>query len=101
MWVTVRLELHWIYISVNRNFFSQVDLSSIVSGHMDYADKIDEILVSLGYAEDDDGTHILRKSSSSHNLRAEGSKIVRSQSLDSLVLVKKCGVIGGARIGGK
>ena len=79
----------------------QVDLSSIVSGHMDYADKIDEILISLGYAEEEEPLHALRKSSSCSNLRSKDKTLTRSHSVDSLVIVRKAEAIKNMRVGGK
>ena len=72
-----------------------VDLSSIVSGHTDYAKKIDEILISLGYADDDDESGgPLRRCVSSHKLKEHrDEKLFRSQSMESFLIVSK----GGAK----
>jgi hypothetical protein len=70
-----------------------VDLSSIVSGHTDYAKKIDEILISLGYADDDEEAGgPLRKCVSSHKLKEHRDpSLFRSQSMDSFLVVSKKG----------
>lgn len=66
-----------------------VDLSSIVAGHRDYATKIDEILEFLGYGvEDLDGSAQLRRTHSSHNIREKTSTLTRYPSEDSFFLVK-------------
>lgn len=66
-----------------------VDLSSIVAGHRDYATKIDEILEFLGYGvEELDGPIQLRKTHSSHNIREKTPPLIRSSSEESFFLVK-------------
>jgi len=62
------------------------DLSHIVTGHTDYAEKIDEILIYLNYAEELDITSELRRSVSSHNLREKEKVHRRSPSVDSILL---------------
>lgn len=66
-----------------------VDLSSIVAGHRDYATKIDEILEFLGYGvEDLDEKTQLRKTHSSHNIREKMPTLARSSSEESFFLLK-------------
>jgi len=63
-----------------------VDLSHIVTGHTDYASKIDEILTYLGYADEIDnglGNGDLFRSVSAYNLREKEKVHKRTPSVDS------------------
>jgi len=63
-----------------------VDLSKIVRGHMDYANKLNKILVSLGYADQVvNAEHVLRRVSSLPDLRDKEPIIRKSKSLTDLV----------------
>jgi hypothetical protein len=59
------------------------DLSHIVLGHTDYAAKIDEILIHLGYAEEFETHDDLRRTVSSYNLREKEKIHKRTPSFDS------------------
>lgn len=66
-----------------------VDLSHIVAGHTDYADKIDDILISLGYAEEVGIAGELRKSVSTTNLKEKEIPLERALSVDSFLHLHK------------
>ena len=64
-----------------------VDLSSIVSGHMEYANKIDDILLSLGYADEVEETVALRRCLSTHGFKEHREhELYRSESMDSFLV---------------
>lgn len=75
-------------ITWNHPRMHNVDLSSIVAGHRDYATKIDEILEFLGYGmEELDGPTQLRRTHSSNNIREKEVTLHRCTSEESFFLV--------------
>lgn len=75
-----------------------VDLSSIVSGHLEYANKIDEILLSLGYADEEEDFG-LRRCLSCHSFREHRDcALSRSESMDSFLALRGSSNSTGLRI---